>query len=411
MLSEMASIQSKLVETLLNKESVNPIIQDNSKINLQSLPRDIHEKIAEHYKKSLPSKYILRDWVPKDKLDWFTLSGNPCAIKILMEKADYENSLTVEEYNMFEERKKISWMRLCINEEGAEILKKYPSKILWSYLSNNSKQLAVDMIKERIEYEKINVLDYDEDDNRVWINSFSYNQNPQIMELVKERVEYEKGLSREEYGMLDVADVLDWCYLTENPSAIDILKANPEKIVWSLLSENTNPLAIDLLRERAVLENNMSKKDYKKLGDKIDWHSLTINPNAIELLKEYPHKIEWEYLSANPAAIDWLKENKNVIDWGMLSENPAAIQLLKENRKKIHWEKLCKNPNAIELLKKNRKKINWRLLCLNENAFELIKERAEYEMSLKPEEYEELKYYSKLDWKILSENKGIFVAV
>ena len=411
MLSEMASIQSKLVETLLNKESVNPIIQDNSKINLQSLPCDIHEKIVEHYKKSLPSKYILRDWVAKEKLDWFALSGNPCAINILLEKADYEKSLTEEEYNMFEEKKKISWMRLCINEEGAEILKKYPSKILWSYLSNNSKQLAVDMIKERIEYEKINALDYDEDDNRVWINSFSYNQNPQIMELVKERVEYEKRLSREEYGMLDVADVLDWCYLTANPSAIDILKANPEKIVWSLLSENTNPLAIDLLRERAVLENNMSKKDYKKLGDKIDWYSLTANPNAIELLKEYPHKIEWECLSANTAAIDWLKENKNVIDWGMLSENPAAIQLLKENRKKIHWEKLCKNPNAIELLKKNRKKINWRLLCLNENAFELIKERAEYEMSLKPEEYEELKYYSKLDWKILSENKGIFVAV
>jgi hypothetical protein len=411
MLGEMASIQSKLVEKLLYKESVNPIIQDNTKINLQSLPRDIHEKIAEHYKKSLPSKYVLRDWVSKEKLDWFVLSGNPCAINILMEKADYENSLTEEEYNMFEEKKKISWMRLCINEEGAEILKKYPSKILWSYLSNNSKQLAVDMIKERIEYEKINVRDDYYDENRVWVNSFSDNKNPEIMELVKERVEYEKRLSPEDYDMLEVADVLDWCYLTENPSAIDILKANPGKIIWSLLSNNTNPLAIDLLRERAILENNMSKKDYKKLGNKIDWASLTTNANAIELLKEYPHKIKWEYLSANTAAIDWLKENKNVIDWGMLSENPAAIQLLKENRKKIHWEKLCKNPNAIELLKKNRKKINWRLLCLNENAFELIKERAEYEMSLTPEEYNNINIWDKLDWKILSENKGIFVAV
>ena len=46
MLGEMASIQSKLVEKLLYKESVNPIIQDNSKINLQSLPSDIHEKIS-----------------------------------------------------------------------------------------------------------------------------------------------------------------------------------------------------------------------------------------------------------------------------------------------------------------------------------------------------------------------------
>ncbi len=402
MLGEMASIQSKLVEKLLYKESVNPIIQDNSKINLQSLPSDIHEKIVEHYKKSLPSKYVLRDWVSKEKLNWIALSRNPCAIEILMEKADYENSLTEEEYNMLEDKKKISWMRLCYNEEATDILKKYPSKILWSYLSNNSKQHVVDMIKERIEYEKINVPEY-YDENRVWVNSFSDNKNPEIMELVKERIEYENGLSPYEYDMLEVADVLDWCYLTENPSAIDILKANPGKIVLSLLCNNTNPLAIDLLRERAVVENNMSKKDYKKLGDKIDWDYLSTNPNAIELLKKYPHKINWEMLSANTAAIDWLKENKNAIDWGMLSENPAAIQLLKENRKKIHWEKLCKNPNAIELLKKNRKKINWRLLCLNE--------RAEYEMSLTPEEYNELKYYNKLDWKQLSDNKGIFVAV
>ena len=410
MLGEMASIQSKLVEKLLYKESLNPIIQDNSKINLPSLPSDIHEKIVEHYKKSLPSKYVLRDWVSKEKLDWFALSRNPCAIEILMEKADYENSLTEEEYNMLEDKKKICWMRLCYNEEAIDILKKYPSKIQWGSLSYNKKQQAVDMIKERIEYEKINVPEYYEE-NRVCINIFGDNENPQIIEIIKERIEYEKGLSPEDYDMLEEADVIDWCYLTVNPSAIDILKANPEKIVWSFLSNNTNPLAIDLLRERAVVENNMSKKDYKKLEDKIDWDYLSTNPNAIELLKKYPHKINWEMLSANTAAIDWLKENKNAIDWDILSVNPNAIQLLKENRKKIHWANLCKNPNAIELLKKNRKKINWRLLCLNENAFELIKERAEYEMSLTPEEYNELKYYNKLDWNQLSDNKGIFVAV
>jgi len=229
------------------------------------------------------------------------------------------------------------------------------------------------------------------------------------MVFVKERIEYENGLTPEDYDMLEDTEVLDWSYLTENPSAINILKENSGKIVWSLLSNNTNPRAIDLLRERIVQENNMSKKDYKKLGNKIDWASLTTNPNAIELLKEYPHKIKWEYLSANTAAIDWLKENKKVIDWGILSENPAAIELLKKNRKQIHWEKLCKNPNAIELLKANLKKINWRALSLNENAHELIKDRVEYEMSLTPEEYNNLKYYNKLDWKILSMNKCIFM--
>ena len=409
MLADMSSIQSNIVKCLLYKETDNAFNQDNISIN--SLPHDVHDKIVEHYKTLLPSKYVLRDWVPREKLDWYTLSGNPCASELLMEQADYENTLTEEEYNMLIKEKKISWMRVCcINGEAIDILKKYPSKIQWAYLSNNKKQQAVDMIKERIEYEKINVPEYYEE-NRVCINNFSDNENPQIIEIIKERIEYEKGLSEEDYDMLEETDVIDWCCLTVNPSAIDILKANPKKIIWSLLANNTNPLAIDLLRERAVLENNMSNKDYKKLGDQIDWDDLTTNPNAIELLKEYPHKINWEMLSENTAAIDWLKENKNVIDWDILSVNPNAIQLLKENRKKIHWANLCKNPNAIELLKKNRKKINWRLLCLNENAFELIKERAEYEMSLTPEEYKELKYGNKLDWNQLSENKGIFVAV
>ena len=409
MMAENSNNKSKIVEILLKKEPSSTTYQDN----INNLPRDIHDKIVEHYKKLMPSKYVLRDWVPKDKLDWFALSGNPYASEILMEQADYENSLTEEEYDALDKNKKISWMRLCcINGEGVEILKKYPSKILWSYLSNNCKQQAVDMINERIEYEKINVRDYyddDDDDNRVSVHSFSNNQNPEIMVFVKERIEYENGLTPEDYDMLEDTEVLDWCYLTENPSAIDILKENPGKIVWSLLSNNTNPRAIDLLRERIFQENNMSKKDYKKLGNKIDWASLTTNPNAIELLKEYPHKIKWEYLSANTAAIDWLKENKKVIDWGMLSENPAAIELLKKNRKQIHREKLCKNPNAIELLKANLKKINWRALSLNENAHELIKDRVEYEMSLTPEEYNNLKYYNKLDWKILSMNKCIFM--
>lgn len=417
MMAEISNNKSKIVEILLKKEPSSTTYQDN----INNLPHDIHDKIVEHYKKLMPSKYVLRDWVPKDKLDWFALSGNPYASEILMEQADYENSLTKEEYDALDKNKKISWMRLCRNQKSIDIFNKYPSKILWAYLSNNDYQPIVDMVIKRFEYEKINPSEIDED-NRVSINDFSDNKNPQIMELVKERVEYEKGLSPEDYDMLEVTDVLDWCYLTENPSAIDILKENPGKIVWSSLSNNTNPLAIDLLRERAVIENNMSKKAYNKLGNKIDWYSLSINANAIELLKEYPHKIKWGCLSANPAAIDLLKENPNAIDWEMLSENPNAIQMLKENPKKIDWERLCKNPNAIELLKKNRKKINWKLprrgssmhacgygVCLNENAFELIKERAEYEMSLTHEEYEDLKYYNKLNWKILSENKGIFV--
>jgi len=411
MLAEMSNIKTKQIEKLLrvgDSYTESDVLQDSA-IKLDNLPRDILETIVQNYQNLQPSKYVLRDWVPKEKLDWFILSGNNAATELLMEQADYENSLSQEEYDKLEKEKKISWMRLCNNEEGVKILKKYPSKILWSYLSNNSKQQAVDMIKERLEYEKVNVPDIDEH-NRVSYNSLCYNENPEIMELIKERIEYEIILW-EENEDLQMVDILDWSYLSANPSAIELLKSNIDMIDWVSLSTNTNPLAIDLLRERVKKESKMSKKHYKVWRNKIDWDVLSGNPIAIDLLRENLHKINWEYLSGNPSAIKFLEEYPNTIDWSMLSENPNAIEMLKANPKNIDWYMLCKNPNAIELLKANRAKINWKALCLNENAFDLIKERYEYEMSLTLEEYKKLKYSNKLDWKLLSENKGLFVAV
>ena len=69
---------------------------------------------------------------------------------------------------------------------------------------------------------------------------------------------------------------------------------------------------------------------------KLDWISLSANPNAIELLKENKDKISWDWLSQNlnPEAIELLKANYDEIDWVMLSKNPNAIELLKENDEK-----------------------------------------------------------------------------
>jgi hypothetical protein len=367
----------------------------DSQLNLNSLPRDILESIVENYKKIQPSKYVLRDWVPKDKLNWNILSGNPCATEILMEKAKYESSLSEEEYELMDEEKKINWMRLCRITESTEILKKNPSNIMWAYLSSNKNQEVVDMIKERIEYEKINVPDIYED-NRVSFNSFCDNENPQIIEFVKERVEYENRLSKEDYKNLDVCDVLDWSYLSANPNAIELFRANPDKIDGYAMSENPN--AIELLRA---------------YPEKIFWDILSGNPGAIELLKENPKKIYWSVLSGNPNAIELLKENPKKINWYMLSRNPNAIEMLKENPEQIDWYALSINPNpsAIELLKANPEKISWENLSKNENAFELLKERYEYEMSLSPEEYNKLNSSNKIDWDSLSKNRCIFKMV
>ena len=404
MLVEISKNKTRIVEILLKKEHENLAIQDN----INNLPHDIHDKIVEHFQLSMPSKYVLEDWVPTDKLDWFILSINPCAIDLLMKQADFENSLTEEEYDNLDIKKKICWNRLCRNNESIEILKKYPLKIKWAYLSGNKKQQAVDILKERIIYEKNNIPEYDEL-NRIWYNSFCDNENPEIMDLVKERIEYEKGMSIEELNNLDVPDKLDWSYLSANSSAIQLLKDNKNYIDWRELSNNTNPLAIDLLRERAIKEDKMKPKYYKRLNNKINWEFLSNNPIAIDLLKEYPKKIDWTILSGNPNAIELLKSNLKKIDWDILSSNPNAIELLKSNLKKIDWISLSENPNAIELLETYPKKIYWKYLSKNYNAHNLIKKRYEYENTLKPCELSKIS--NKLDWEFLSKNKAIFSLV
>ena len=61
----------------------------------------------------------------------------------------------------------------------------------------------------------------------------------------------------------------------------------------------------------------MNKPVYKLLDwideSKLDWQTLCLNPNAIELLKANPDKINWDYLSENPSAIELLRNNKDKI--------------------------------------------------------------------------------------------------
>jgi hypothetical protein len=195
----------------------------------------------------------------------------------------------------------------------------------------------------------------------------------------------------------------------------------PEKLDWKKLS--LNPNAIELLKANLT---------------KIDWESLSSNPNseAIELLKANPSKISWGILSANPAAIDLLKANNNEINWEMLSANPSdgAIELLKnkineENEmseddyndlgcyNRINWANLSSNtnPEAIELLKKKRRKISWGKLSANSSAIKLLKETPTkikwnwLSENPNPEAIELLKANpKKIDWKELSGNPAIF---
>jgi hypothetical protein len=188
---------------------------------------------------------------------------------------------------------------------------------------------------------------------------------------------------------------LAWNSLSRNtnPKAIELLKENMDKIYWDLLS--ANPAAIELLREKIEDEKDIDEDDLIDLEseDKISWRFLSANPNAIQLLEENYENIDWKMLSENPNAIKLLKENPKKIYWRSLSanKNPEAIELLKKNVENIDWKVLSANPNtkAIELLKLHEDQIDWKVLSANPNtkAIELLKSNPK-----------------KIDWGALSKN-------
>ena len=222
------------------------------------------------------------------------------------------------------------------------------------------------------------------------------------------------------YEWVDI-DKIDCDLLSTNPNAIDLLKEKQDKINWNRLS--LNPNAIDLLKEK--IKNNQKfsfvnikkflKKKYFNIRNflKIKYYKYLLstytNPN--DFLTQTPafnwffnclnclnkeltinkNKINWNTLSKNPNAISLLKENQDKINWFEMSKNPNAISLLKENQDKINWNYLSSNPNAISLLKENQDKNNWYFLSNNSNANELLKENKD-----------------KIYWPRFSKNPNIF---
>ena len=110
------------------------------------------------------------------------------------------------------------------------------------------------------------------------------------------------------------------------------------------------------------------------------WIGLYNNPSegAMQLLKKNPDKILWRELSRNPfeGAVQLLEQNPDKISWYFLSANPSkcAMRLLENNQDKINWYQLScnKSEHAMQLLEKNPDKIDWKIwinLSLNSHIF------------------------------------------
>lgn len=316
-------------------------------------------------------KHMLRHWIDETKLYNGALSGNPKAVSYLEKHPE-----------------RIVWRKLSKNPNAIPLLKKNPEKIAWEWLSCNPSPDAIPLLEENPEK----------------IDWHFLSKNPTAIPII------EKNL-----------DKVKWEMLCTNPNAIPLLKKHPEKVVISYLCGNPNPDVIPFLHK---FEKIMKKMDSTWWGlsknphavnllkanpERINWNSLSANPNpdVIPLLEQNPEKINWIELTKNPGAIPFLKKNMDKIKWTWISgnPNPQAMDIiesvinkpLKELKQKniqqkvklgksINMYYLSKNPHAIYLLEKHPEKICWESISLNPNIFityeEIAKQIAPYREEL-----------------------------
>ena len=344
----------------------------NSKISLRKLPDDLHYKIAEHYKKLFPTKYVLGSWISINKLNGHGLSSNPNAVDFLEEN-----------------RNMIDWRELSSNPNAIELLKENPDKIYWAYLSANPDPKAIEMLKanlDRISWgyiaqnsnpEAIKLIEEKIKVNPeiIHFDNLAANETPEAMKIIEENVLNKNTLYQTSNStMYQISNSMRfWSILSRNSKAIKILKANPRKIHWDQLCINKSTEAIQLLEEQ------MTNKwvDPVKINKNISWLNLSCNPNqkAFEILEANPTKIDYRGLSnnSNPKAIELLMERMKVqnqykkkedrIDWKALSKNPGAVELI-INR--LKYEDELQDSKSLE----DTEKIDWRLLSSNPAIFE-----------------------------------------
>jgi hypothetical protein len=313
-------------------------------------------------------------------VDWAKLSGNPTneAIELLMKKYEEEKQLSLQQYEYEYPYEKISWRMISsnTNPKAIKLFLENIGKINDSfYLSSNPCNDAIKFLKDNPTY-----IDW---------KGLSQNTNPIAINLIIEKIKKGEGLRD-----------IDWEALSKNPSIFIPYKnniTNKIKTVTRILLSKVPSIAqtriTDLqedLREKVVEELLKISKNELRKGipiEKLDWYYLSLNPNAIDLIRE---RIEIE----KKLSCDEYKRlsYKSKVSWDNLSSNPAS--------------------DAIELLEENYDKINWELLSGNSNAIHLLEGRVKYQLKLEEEgKLNSLKSIEIINWGSLSINPAIFVKI
>jgi hypothetical protein len=230
--------------------------------------------------------YLIRSWIPIEKLDWSMLSANPKAIYLLEKNPD-----------------KIDWSELSRNKNAIHLLEKNLDKIDWSKLSENPKA--------------IHLLELNQD-KIIW-SSLSKNKNAiHLLELEQNKIDWQKLVYNKNAGHLFAADLryVNKYTISLTRSVFKVLEAYPwmkDVISWDFLSANPDSRTLELFEQNPK--------------NKIHIHNLSCNHGlwAIPILEKNLDKVNWSNLSRNKNAIHILEQNPTKIDWKGLSQNPAIF--------------------------------------------------------------------------------------
>lgn len=262
------------------------------------------------------------------KLSIYDLCRNSSMDAILLVEQYIENKVKKGDYdklinNTFQRH-------ITQNKNFTSLLRKYQDLINWDIFLSHSD--AIDLIQSHIKQPS---FQFTPD------SVFYLSLNENASKLLDEHI-------------IESMDRNSFNHLLDNPDLLPLINKFPFRIDFCLLAENTNPDVIPLLekyiKETTTIANNqffwrriatnplcvyLVRKHIYDLGNvkKVftdTWASLArnTNPDAIDLLKEYIKylsnrqvKYIWRFLPANPNAFGLIETRLDLINYKALSSN------------------------------------------------------------------------------------------
>jgi hypothetical protein len=200
---------------------------------------------------------------------------------------------------------------------------------------------------------------------------------------------------------------INWQSLSSNPNAIELLEKNQDYINWYTICYNRSAKFLINKNKNKIIDTNTEFHEYN-ISDESDEQSNTVFITKKEL-RNYKDKTETE--SSDDESIDPMltPSSPSIIESTEDIDNTLVLLHYDNSSDDFEWMRISRNSKDINFLEQNLEKIHWYALSRNPNGIELLEKHIDKinwkELSKNPNGIELLeKHTDKIDWKELSKN-------